>query len=55
MFMGKKLGNSFSFTHQLMGGISDHNLGNAGASVVVGANNQGILMLLTAVALLMLS
>jgi hypothetical protein len=38
MFMGKKLGNGFSFTHQLVGGVSDHDLGNAGASVVVGAH-----------------
>jgi lipoprotein NlpI len=28
MFMGKKLGNGFSLTHQLVGGISDHDLGN---------------------------
>jgi tetratricopeptide (TPR) repeat protein len=26
--MGKKLGNGFSLTHQLVGGISDHDLGN---------------------------
>jgi hypothetical protein len=30
----KKLGNGFSFTHQLVGGISDYDLWNAGESFV---------------------
>jgi hypothetical protein len=37
-----KILHSFSFTHQLVGGISDHNLGNAGASVVVGAHGKTV-------------
>jgi Flp pilus assembly protein TadD len=34
--------NQATFTHQLVGGISDHNLGNAGASVVVGAHGKTV-------------
>jgi diaminopimelate decarboxylase len=40
MFMGKKLGNGFSFTHQLVGGISDHDLGNINEKNTTGIQAQ---------------